>query len=365
MRGDYAVHRFLTQLGGMGAGYAAAFAGVLRAPFGTADALPDATARQVLHWLAQRQIRVAPAYLPACASDSSLVLLSARGDKLAIGVRQAMLRWRAGEEERALVEAADALVFCGAPNALLAEVFSWRPPVPVMCAPALRNVCDTATPLAELAPGIHYLTMNALEWAQLAHREALCRQVPAISITDGPRGSRIYCGEQEFAIPAPPFHGTANTNRAGETYGSTFFKVLLAAQPDFFRRGRVEAAVALRAGQIATRRRRGNWPSRASTFRRMIGYRRVLGTDIEIPRLAQLLGSAPARISVSVPKTPPKLFINFSEFSGTIAMPLTVASHSRRGHHASMRVCGEMCKKMPAARQYQRLTIVRAGDILE
>ncbi len=252
VQGDYAVARFLTQLGGMGAGYAAAFAGVLRAPFGTADTLPDVTARQVLTWLAQQEMRVVPAFLPGCASDSSLVLLSARGDKLAIGVRQAMVRWRAGEDERALVAAADALVFCGAPNALLAEVLSWRPPIPVMCAPALRNVCDTATPLAALAPGLHYLTMNALEWAQLAQRDALRRQVPAISITDGPRGSRIYCAEDEIALAAPPFHGTANTNRAGETYGSTFFKVLLAAQPDFFQRGRVEAAIALRAGQIAT-----------------------------------------------------------------------------------------------------------------
>jgi len=134
VQGAFTVERFCTQLGGMGAGYAAAFAGVLRAPFGTVNELPDATAGQVLHWLAQQGIRVAPAFLPDCASDSSLVLLSARGDKLAIGVRQAMLRWRAGEEERALAATADALVFCGAPNALLAEVLSWRLPAAVMCA---------------------------------------------------------------------------------------------------------------------------------------------------------------------------------------------------------------------------------------
>ncbi len=252
VRGDYAVARFLTQLGGMGAGYAAAFAGVLCAPVGTEDTRPDATAWQVLDWLAQQQIRTAPAYLPDCASDRSLVLLSARGDKLAIGVRQAMVRWRAGKDERALAETADALVFCGAPNVLLAEICSRCPAAPVMCAPALRNVCDTAPSLAELAPYIHYMTMNALEWAQLAQREELRRQVPVISITDGPRGSRIYCSEQEFAIPALPFHGAANTNRAGETYGSTFFKVLLATQPDFYRHRHVDAAVALRAGQIAT-----------------------------------------------------------------------------------------------------------------
>jgi len=175
VQGAFTVERFCTQLGGMGAGYAAAFAGVLRAPFGTVNELPDATAGQVLHWLAQQGIRVAPAFLPDCASDSSLVLLSARGDKLAIGVRQAMLRWRAGEEERALAATADALVFCGAPNALLAEVLSWRLPAAVLLFGLanwmLFNVFEFARKSfarEEEAPGVDSYTTLYGPWGAVA-----------------------------------------------------------------------------------------------------------------------------------------------------------------------------------------------------
>jgi len=76
--------------------------------------------------------------------------------------------------------------------------------------------------------------------------------VPVISVTDGPRGSRIFCAEEEIVLTVPHFPGTANTNRAGETYGSTFFKALLATQPDFYLRGQVDAAVARRAGELGT-----------------------------------------------------------------------------------------------------------------
>jgi len=252
VNGTYPVAQFRSQLGGMGAGYAKAFGGLLRTPFGGSGDAPDVTGRQVLGWLAQHAIRCAPVYLPDCTSDSSLVLLSACGDKLAIGVREAMVHWRAAEEDRALVAEAAALVFCGAPNALLATVLSWQPGIPVMCAPALRNVCDAAVPLAAQAEGIHYLAMNALEWAQLTGRERLRDQVPVISITDGPHGSRILFRDGEVYIPAQPYVGPANTNRAGETYASTFFKVLLAEQPDFYRSGRVGEDVAAHAGAIAT-----------------------------------------------------------------------------------------------------------------
>lgn len=249
---EYPVARFVTQLGGMGAGYAKAFDGLLRAPFGAVNDVPDAVGQAVLGWLQEYGITVAPALLPGYASDSSLVLLSAQGDKLAIGVRAAMVRWQATDADRALVAEADALVFCGAPNALVGKVLSWRPAAPVMCAPALRNVMDTATPLSALAGGIHYLTLNALEWAHLADAEHVRAMVPVITVTDGPRGSRVLLRDEELTIPAESYVGPANTNRAGETYASTFFKVLLSEQPDFYQRGVVPTEIAMRAGLIAT-----------------------------------------------------------------------------------------------------------------
>jgi sugar/nucleoside kinase (ribokinase family) len=147
---------------------------------------------------------------------------------------------------------ADALVFCGAPNSLMAEVFSWKPDIPTMCAPSMRNVCDTDYPLADLAPHIDYLTLNALEWQHLDGRERVLDEVPVITVTDGPRGSRVYFRGGEHAIPAEPRTGPVNTNRAGETYGSTFFNVLLHDDPDFHRRRSIDSDLALRAGRIAT-----------------------------------------------------------------------------------------------------------------
>lgn len=235
------------QLGGMGAGYAKALGGVLRMPLGGA---PDAVGCEVLAALAHHQIPAVPSLLAECASDTSLLLLSPYGDKLAIGVRQAMTRWRLTAEDHALVADAGALVFCGAPNALLAEVLHWRTDVPVMCAPAMRNVSDTAVPLADLAAGIHYLTLNALEWAHLDGRERLAKAVPVISITDGPRDSLVLCGGEHLMIPAVPHVGPTDTNRAGETFGATFFNVLRAELPAFPRAG-VAPALAARAGRRA------------------------------------------------------------------------------------------------------------------
>ena len=245
--GDYCVSIFRSQLGGMGAGYAKAFNGLLRLPLGR-----DVTGRRIEQELEHQQIRAIPHYLD-CDTDSSLVILSAQGDKLAVGVREAMVRWRTDAEDRALVAQATALVFCGAPNALMAEVLAWGPDCPVMCAPAMRNVRDTDVPLAELAPHIHYLTLNALEWEHLAGKECCRTAIPLITVTEGARGSRLLPRDsEEIFIPAIPSSGDVNTNRAGETYGATVFKTLLREAPDFYRSGRISRALARQAGEFAT-----------------------------------------------------------------------------------------------------------------
>ena len=235
----------------MGAGYAAACHGVLRMPLGD-----DATGKIVLREVLAQHIRAVPLLMDDCPSDSSLVILSSAGDKLAVGVRTAMVRWRPTADDWTLVEHASALVCCGAPNAFTRTLLSRRPAVPVMCAPAMRNVCDRSAPLAELAPGIHYLALNALEWAALEGQSQCREHIPVITVTDGPRGSRILLrGGPEFtlpALPALPAGPVVNTNRAGETYGATFFKALQRYAPDFFRTGKVNPAAALRAGELAT-----------------------------------------------------------------------------------------------------------------
>jgi len=242
--GEYPVADAVRQLGGMGAGYAKALGGLLRMPVGD-----DAVGREVLELLALHGIDAIPALLPDCPSDTSLLLQSPAGDKLAVGVRRAMTRWQVQPEDHALAAQAPALVCCGAPNALLAAVLEQAPDIPVMCAPALRNACDRAVPLAGLAGKIDYLTLNALEWAQLEDREILRRQAPVITVTEGAAGSRILLGEREIHIPAVPVSGPVDANRAGETYGAAFFKAMLAACPDFPRGLTVRKAE--RAGRLA------------------------------------------------------------------------------------------------------------------
>jgi hypothetical protein len=247
--GEYPVARAVRQLGGMGAGYAKALDGLLRMPLGSAGGVPDAVGREVLELLSSHGISSVPTLVPDCSSDTSLLLQSPQGDKLAIGVRWAMTRWQVSAEDYALAAEAGALVFCGAPNALMAAILEKAPDILVMCAPALRNVCDRSVLLAGLAAKIDYLALNALEWSQLTDRERLQREVPVITVTEGARGNRILLGGREIRIPAAPFDGPADTNRAGETYGATFFRALRAACPAFPRDITAEAAE--NAGRLA------------------------------------------------------------------------------------------------------------------
>lgn len=246
----YPVEDISRQLGGMGAGYAKALDGLLRMPLGCKDGRPDAVGREVFDLLAHHAIASAPACIADCESDTSLLLQSRQGDKLAIGVRQAMTRWQVSPEDHTLAAQASALVFCGAPNPLAAAVLERAPAIPVMFAPALRNVSDQMLPLSQLSERIHYLSLNALEWENMADRERLRRNIPVITVTEGARGSRILLGEREILIPAEHFTGDADTNRAGETYGATFFRMLLQRCPDFPQTG-VPVDVAEYAGHLA------------------------------------------------------------------------------------------------------------------
>jgi len=245
----YPVRKVTRELGGMGAGYAKALGGVLRMPLGMHQRQPDAVGRDALACLARYGIEAVPALVPECDSDTSLLLQTARGDKLAIGVRRAMACWTVTADDHALAARADALVCCGVPNAQALAVLAVAPPVPVMCAPALRNVADRTTPLVRLAPYVHYLTMNALEWAHVPEREAIRQVVPLVTITDGARGSTMLLGPVDVPIPAVPVDGPTETNRAGETYGATVFRALRAWCPDF-PRGMTPALVE-RAGRLA------------------------------------------------------------------------------------------------------------------
>lgn len=249
MRVTHDVTSFSVQLGGMGAGYALALRGNLRLPLGN-----DKIGRKVLAELFSYNIPAIPAILADCSTDTSLVILSPRGDKLAVGVRQAMKIWQSNEDDSSLLATASSLVFAGASNRLMAELLKNCLPIPVMCAPAMRNVCDEESPLAEMAEKISYLSLNALEWQYLPERDYCRATIPVITITEGAAGCRVLLKSgEEFSLPANYVAGSINTNRAGETYGSSFFKVLIKHAPGFNYNGLVSEKVARYAAKIALR----------------------------------------------------------------------------------------------------------------
>lgn len=224
--GNYYISQLHTQLGGMGAGFAKALSGLLCAPFGY-----DKTAKAVTNELLQHDIEFSPQYLPVVNSDSSLVILSPKGDKLAIGVREAMLHWHVTAHNKQLVNNAEIVVFCGAPNAFMAEVLAvCHPQTFIMCAPSFRNIIDPVVPFASLVPAIHYLTLNRQEWERLPDKDAYRHDIPIISVTDGPHGSVIYQPAKAIMkIPTQAVQGDIDSNRAGETYAAAFLKYLLHA----------------------------------------------------------------------------------------------------------------------------------------
>ncbi|HEX2949401.1 MAG TPA: PfkB family carbohydrate kinase [Armatimonadota bacterium] len=226
--GQYTMRTARLQLGGMGAGYAKACHGRLCAPFGD-----DETGNYIQKMLKDEQVQVSPIILPGHASDTSLIILGPRGEKLAVGVRDALLHWTANDEEYALAENARALIFCGAPNTLAANIITRGVSATVMFAPNMRNIDEVEVPLTALAPSIHYLAMNALEWAHLRDQQTLLQTIPLISITNGAHGSHLYICGRRHDIPAHPHPAPRDTNRAGETYGATLFKAILTLFPTF------------------------------------------------------------------------------------------------------------------------------------
>jgi sugar/nucleoside kinase (ribokinase family) len=243
------VRRAYRQLGGMGAGYAKAFDGILCAPFGQ-----DALGETVQSLLAEVAVAVQPTRLPSLTSDQTLIILSEHNDKLAIGERHALLHWTPQAKHFALAARARVLVFCGATNAFAAAVLAGGQPGLVMYAPSMRNIDDAAVPLHTLAPYLHYLALNALEWSQLAAhaREALLAQVPLITVTEGPRGSRVFASGRHWDVPAAPAAGPIDTNRAGETYAATFLKAIVHGCP-LFPRHELDDRLIVWAATVASR----------------------------------------------------------------------------------------------------------------
>ena len=218
-------------LGGMGAGYAAALGGVLCSALGSeSDPTSDAISRRLANLgIFHDAIRV----FDRSADWTLLVTSGPFGDKLPIGFRGCHAALALDAFDLQVARPCDLRVVASLANRLAARVLT---PAGAACrffAPAMRNVLDRDCPVSSFAKSIDILSCNGREWETLEDREEVAWQVSILIVTDGPDGSTVRytspTGESEcLRIPAFPRRSPPrDTNRAGETYAATLISTLL------------------------------------------------------------------------------------------------------------------------------------------
>jgi ribokinase len=215
-------------LGGMGAGFAAALGGQLISALGAEN---DPTSRAVADLLRQAGVRHRPIRVADRPADWTLLVTSAEyGDKLPVGFRgchEAVGSLPTGGP-------CDLRVVASLPNRLAAEALEAPGARVRSFAPAWRNVTEGGYPIARFARAIDILCCNRREWEAIEGPEELARHVSLLAITDGARGCSVrFRGEagnaEEIALPAfPRRHPPRDTNRAGEAFAATLITILLA-----------------------------------------------------------------------------------------------------------------------------------------
>ncbi len=218
-------------LGGMGAGFAAALEGELVSALGPDD---DPNSRVVADLLAARGVAHRPIRVADHVADWTLLVTSAgHGDKLPVGFRgchAAIDSFAPFVDHRC-----DLRVVAALPNRLAEGVLRLPGAAVRFFAPAMRNVLDRDCPIGRFAGTIDVLSCNRREWETLPDREEVAWRVSILAITDGPLGGVVRfttpTGEPgvirlaAFPRSSPP----RDTNRAGETYAATLLATLLDA----------------------------------------------------------------------------------------------------------------------------------------
>jgi ribokinase len=233
LRGRWVVRGLAWQddLGGMGAGYAAALHGVLSGALGPES---DPTSRSIVHLLDRYGIVHHPIRVADRAADWTLLITSGEfGDKLPIGFRGCHAALRPEQLAPRAAEPCDLRVVAALPNHLAARVLSEPGAGIRFFAPALRNMVDRACPVSSFAASVDILSCNRAEWEALEDREEVAWRVSILALTEGPAGSSV-----RFTTPAgepgrvhlaafPRLRPPRDTNRAGEAYAATLLAALL------------------------------------------------------------------------------------------------------------------------------------------
>lgn len=219
-------------LGGMGAGYAAALGGVLHSALGVES---DPTSRAILERMVRYGVVHRPIRVPDRPADWTLLVSSGEhGDKLPIGFRGCHAALEASQLTRLGGEDSDLLVVAALPNRLVDAVLRSSNAATRFLAPALRNMADREHPLGWFADRVDILSCNRTEWDTLSDREEVAERVAILAVTDGPRGYEIQFRDPGGRIRR--FDGDAfprdrpprDTNRAGEAFASTLVATVLA-----------------------------------------------------------------------------------------------------------------------------------------
>jgi ribokinase len=216
-------------LGGMGAGYAAALGGTLVSALGDVN---DPMSRAIEAHLLEQRIAHRPIRIAGRAADWTLLVSSGpHGDKLAIGFRGC----HAAVESFTTDHDAQLVVVAGLPIARCEPPESPRmdPDRVRLFAPSIRNMADPRDRRCLMFANV--LSCNRREWETLPQedRAALERTVTLIAVTDGPRGAWLRAargteGDTTIELPAfPRTHPPRDTNRTGEAFASTLISTLL------------------------------------------------------------------------------------------------------------------------------------------
>ncbi len=222
-------------LGGMGAGYAAALGGELVTVLGVES---DQTSARIERLLDKAGVRIASAARIRPAADWTLVVSSGpHGDKLPVGFRgPAAVALDANFPAYA---ECDLRVVASGTNALASQALAEPGAAVRVFAPSLRNMLDVDPPVAALADHFDILACNRREWTTLpeSDRAHLESKLQLLSITDGEAGAEVACRDQagglrRVRVPAfPRDQPPVDTNRAGEAFAATLIKTLLSRGP--------------------------------------------------------------------------------------------------------------------------------------
>jgi sugar/nucleoside kinase (ribokinase family) len=218
-------------LGGMGAGYASSLGGLLHSALGPET---DPNSRAISGLLARYGVAHRSTRIAEHPADWTLLITSGEfGDKLPVGFRGCHAAMDPGALAGLAATPCDLRIVAALANRQAGPVLRAPGARTRFLTPAMRNMTDPDPPLARFADGVDIMSCNRSEWSALDDRDRVAERVAIVAVTDGSRGIDLRytnpAGEvRQLHIPAfPRARPPRDTNRAGESFGSTLVSALL------------------------------------------------------------------------------------------------------------------------------------------